>query len=747
MLISAVFFFGDSTSAMYENNLSPVNVVPFARDYLIEFVRAKTGWDQRNEVSDKTQLNYLCNYLSNEQIGCKTIIVEDEYIDRHYLEDYSEYYARCFPSHPRKCSRIHFFSTEFNQQRFISSLATNDKELANILTNSYLGFVVIRPIPHTFFAKICLSVYRNLANRINSKIITRPVTASLFGIDLTVNTVPFLEQDKVVSACATSAIWTALSASEEFSNSRLPSPSAITKAASNNHYEGTRTFPTVGLTPLQVARSLKTFGNEPSIFNCDVAGSRSDFKEHIYSYIQSGTPVILGGEVYELDGTKGRHLGKHLVCVVGYSTKTSNHPEGLKLLSEEIDKIYIHDDRYGPFVKVRMEGQEFSCAGQFKKGLVLSFDGNKNDAFVPEIAIVGLDHKVRIPYSHVFNICTSLAAHAELGIQDIEDFISNENLSTDEVTQYRQQQILFRKITEGIWDISLTTSVKIKKEILESTAFTTFNGMLNKTSLLLQSMPKHVWRCRLFNSQNSAGVPFTDILFDATEVPQGRVLIGFITYSVDAQEMWNYISEMINKRVWQRYKLSDNSVKQFIGCIVRFFSEINDRTYLNTLYGPAGIPRRSLKKGESDKLESIPIRTDSHTVRRGGQFDWSTLKTSIKYIWVINELGDIVLGEDVHNTDANGEQSFMGHPTLIDGKPGRVAGELFYRQDIKRWEINLRSRAYSGHLDKDTDEAKGYLENVARVNLVGLDVQLESSSDQVLIHDRSNPLAFLLTHI
>lgn len=712
---------------MHDNNISPVGVVGFSKDYLIDLVRHKTGWDQRNEVSDKTQLNYLCNYLANKEIDCQTLVVEDEYIDRHYLEDYAEYYARCFPSHPRKCSRVHFFSASFDQRTFLAGLSAGDPSFAASLKNSYLGFVVIRPIPHTFFAKICLALYKDLKDRSNSKLLTREVPVSLFGIDLVVETVPFLEQDKVVSACATSAIWTALSASPDFPLSRLPSPSAVTKAATNGHYDGTRTFPTAGLTPLQVARSLKTFGYEPTIFRCNANDQRSDLKEYIYSHIQSGTPVIVGGDVYELVGQQVRYLGKHLVSVVGYSTKPCEHVPGLRLLSHEIDKLYIHDDRYGPFVKVRMDPKSFKFQNDTKSGLVLSFDDCDNDIFVPEIAIVGLDPKVRIPYAHVFDICTSFVAHCSLALQDIEGLASDDSLDAIKREENDQLQQSFKVLTEGVWDISLTTCVKIKEEAMQSKEFFTFNGMVNKSTLLLQSMPKHVWRCRVLEEREGEKRAFTDIFFDATEVPQGRMLIGFITYTANAQRLWNTISNFIEQRIWQSYQLSDNSVQKLIGPFIRFFSQLKDRTYLNTLYGPAGVPRRALKRGESDATSSIAIRPDTYTIRRGGSFAWTTLDSSKKYIWVINELGDIVIGEDIVDESGDGETTYQGHPTLIDGKPGRVAGELNYLKGEETWTINLKSRAYSGHLDPASDEAQGYLRNVVGINLQGLEVKLEGT--------------------
>ena len=43
------------------------------------------------------------------ELKAKTILVENCYIDRDYLEDFSAYYVRCFASYKRLCTRLHFF--------------------------------------------------------------------------------------------------------------------------------------------------------------------------------------------------------------------------------------------------------------------------------------------------------------------------------------------------------------------------------------------------------------------------------------------------------------------------------------------------------------------------------------------------------------------------------------------------------------------------------------------------------------
>lgn len=128
-------------------DLSPIAVVPYNKDYVVDFIRYKTDWDQRSEVFDKAQISYLDQYLLVNGTPAQTIVVENEYIDRHYLEDYAEYYARCFPDHPKLCSRLHFFAYDFKEHEFMESLANPSSPLIQELHKNYIGFVVIRPMP------------------------------------------------------------------------------------------------------------------------------------------------------------------------------------------------------------------------------------------------------------------------------------------------------------------------------------------------------------------------------------------------------------------------------------------------------------------------------------------------------------------------------------------------------------------------------------------------------------------------
>jgi hypothetical protein len=271
------------------------------------------------------------------------------------------------------------------------------------------------------------------------------------------------------------------------------------------------------------------------------------------------------------------------------------------------------------------------------------------------------------------------------------------------------------------WDIALTTNTALKEEIRRSDSFLMFNGAVDRTALLLPNMPRHIWRCRIRDEANPDTV-LSDILFDATEVPQGRVLIGCVSYDIGAVRLWQMVERCIAERDWQASDVDSRELQEGISCFLKFFEETKDRTYLNNQYGPLGLPRRELKDGELDYSQNITQRRDTLVVRRGFKDDSLAkfLHEDKKYIWVINEFGDAVVGEDV--VDANG---FKGHPTLIDGKPGRVAGELAYDATSQAWLANLRSRAYSSHLNQSSSEAQRYLKNVVDNNFPGIRVSAQ----------------------
>lgn len=744
---------------MSYSDISPFSVVAYDKSHIVELIRYKTGWNQRGEVYSKAQINYIDQYLKNKSTFAETLVIEYEYIDRHYLEDYSEYYARCFPSHPRTCARAHFFSHKFEEEDLLNALRSENSEFTKQLQENYIGFAVLRPIPKTCIAKLCLKAYTN-ENDVDSdyKIITKRVDTNLFGIKLSVESAPFLEQDKVVSACATSAIWTFLSASKDRPSDANPSPSAITKSAFDQNTDGVRTFPNTGLSAVQVCRSLKYFDFEPTLFykNNEKGGAKvflDELKEYVFSHISAGVPVILGGDVFDCttDGVEPRHLGKHLVCVLGF--KATPKSSDKKIYAHSIDKLYVHDDRYGPYVRleslarIRREKDDSEGFRSWlrsiiriirkkqdapKDGFQLAIINDRNlikrEIFVPDVAIVGLYHKIRISYPTVFDMHHSFLAYLKTSIANIDNLWSHFEPSRKQY--YSKIKSAISEYTNGSCQIALTTNSEYKNEILKSVDFVSFNGVLDKVFFLTASLPKYIWRCRTLVDGNI----HSDILIDATEILQGKIILGTVSYCRNAEVLYKYIEKSNGAHEWER--TGSESERELIGGYISFFQRGSGESKLNSIYGPLKLPKRKLKPGEFDDINNITPRSDISIIVGAEKSPfWDSLEkyklthnpASIKhkkYIWVINGDGHLVVGEDIEDeNDKEGNTKYLGHPTLISGMPARLGGEFVFING--NWFVNLKSRAYpSGHKPQ-SKEWHAILDRVIKYNINGLSIEKE----------------------
>ena len=101
------------------------------------------------DVWPPVQLTYLSAYL--EQIRCATVLIEEHYVDRDYVEDMAIFYARSLRAYPPYCQRMHFFSESFDDKKWRDLLVRANRgeadKMRQWLQDSYLGFSVTRPTP------------------------------------------------------------------------------------------------------------------------------------------------------------------------------------------------------------------------------------------------------------------------------------------------------------------------------------------------------------------------------------------------------------------------------------------------------------------------------------------------------------------------------------------------------------------------------------------------------------------------
>ena len=492
-------------------------------------------------VNQKLISTYFENYF--EYLDAKKIIIEHDYIDRDYLEDFCGYYVRCFKNYKRECKRLHFFNKNFTSGQF-ESLLRGEKSKINkkFLNEAYLGFVVVKPLPQTIIGRTCLKTYDSDNGRRHFPII-RDYEANLFGIELRVKSLAFQEQDQVVSACATSALWSIFQETGKKFQHIIPSPVDITKIACDPLPLETRYLPNKGLTLPQMAHAIRTIGLEPFLIKAD---DEKILKSAVYAYIKGGIPVLM--MVALVDTSKvsktvkyGEFIALHAVSITGYSLGLKNtipvQPSDFKLKASRLDEFYAHDDQVGPFARMVFDQKKVSYSIDRdrindKNSLHTSWRGKDNKIgsmrAVPMALLIPVYHKIRIPYDLI---------QAKITYFD-DSFI--EVLRSGSITNLTQRLE---------WDIFLTTQNDFKSDLLQSDIL----PAKLKQEILTSSMPRFLWRARA-----SCGEKYIlELIFDATEIEQGLTLNRAIGYEeelfktiVNISKIKSFSDQFKGKPIW-----------------------------------------------------------------------------------------------------------------------------------------------------------------------------------------------------
>jgi hypothetical protein len=460
------------------------------------------------DIDGKIHKQYFSDYFA--ELDAKTFIVEYEYVDRDYLEDFSSYYVKCFKDYARKCSRLHFFKVSFTAEQFAEVLVGAMPDLVSTLQESYLGFIIVKPLPRTIIGRTCLKTYPAAGRRYFP--VTRDYPVNLFGIPLVVNTLAYQEQDQVAAACATSALWSIFHRTGHLFHHPIPTPIEITKSATYNYPTQVRTIPNHGLTLEQMSDAIRDVGLEPFLVN---VAKEYNLKSVVYSFLKAGVPVAFAIVIVDASLSPSPIIGHHAVAVTGYSLgRTAAIPEapsGFLSTASRIDKIYVHDDQIGPFARMCLDGQQVNVLVDPTKppipsiSLSTSWWGqNKvigSARAIPLTILVPLYHKIRITY----------------------DIIERTVINFDSAIERFRSRGLLPFLKERIeWNIYLSTNNALKEEILRSNGY----NALNRKEVLTEKMPRYIWRSIAFVNHQR----LIELIFDATDIEQGNFFVMAVKY-------------------------------------------------------------------------------------------------------------------------------------------------------------------------------------------------------------------------
>lgn len=459
------------------------------------------------EVVEKPHIKYLDVYLLF--IGAKCAIIEYEYVDRDYLEDYTRYYSRCFKAYKRECVRVHFFSKEYSTDEINRTLLDEDGRDRALIQESYLGFVVLRPLQRTIIGRTCLLPYAESNGRHYKALCD--VSVSFFGVQLNVHCMPFQEQDSTVAACATCALWSAFQVTANYFKHAVYTPGRITELATSHGLSSVRSLPNgSGLTINDVLYAVRHVGLDPVVVraNNEVAGT-SVILGNVYSYLGLGISVVVLGDIVNEDGEK---KGGHAITVNGYHLAENYNGRGCgssKLRAGLIDKLYVHDDQMGPYARAEIQ-DDGVCGRWLLKHDDTHYQMELVKIFVPKFLVIPVYQKIRVSYDEVWTCA------------------------------YEFDRIIcvlpeLRGAME--WDITLRASNCIKSLVRQETVIPSEERL----RFLTTGLPKYVWELTLYCN----GTKWAMFCIDATDSGQGLNVAASIFYSPELPDMITALCEAV----------------------------------------------------------------------------------------------------------------------------------------------------------------------------------------------------------
>lgn len=435
-----------------------------------------------------------------------TQVVEEGYVDRDFVSDHVNYYATCFKAYPKNCRRLHFFrgdpaTVQASLQRILQEglpvLPADEKRVLDDLNGRYLGFAVIKPLPDKVLGRTAL-----LPPPGSTTPCVRRFDGHFGGIPLWVDSLPWQEQDQVVSACATSALWSAFQLTAHRFGYYVPTPYEITKRATDVGTEG-RPIPSEGLTIEQMSRATRAIGLEAELkeYKRIEGGKRMPrlpLLAYSYSYLRAGIPVVLAVEI------EGR--GRHAVTLCGYELgntplianeldATGVAKTEMQLTGSRIRAFIGHDDQIQPFAKMsvlyKRDAITLETAWDLDGGAA-ALGATRLADVTPLAAVVPLYHKIRISV-------LPLLPHVE----ELHRFLQNLKAFDGHYSALE-------------YDTYLVGVNEYKEEMLRS------RQILARERALLTPMPRFVWRLQAKTSKG----PVFDLLGDATDMEKSFQFIG-----------------------------------------------------------------------------------------------------------------------------------------------------------------------------------------------------------------------------
>ncbi|MFA5064053.1 MAG: hypothetical protein WC566_01120 [Dehalococcoidia bacterium] len=283
--------------------------------------------------------------------GCKTVVIENPYVDEDHRRCHAKLHRFAHSAVSRYCKRLHFFAREFANLNELKTISSSDQE-------SYMGMCVWRPTNAYPIGRTIIASKYGIKIPPAGKWIPYLTCAAYYpvniaGIKFTVYGFPFIQQDHLVTTCATASIWMCQwYMSERYNEIRRYYTPEITDLATAYDLSAGRAIPSEGLTNQQIVMAFRSLGYDPAQHDLVDKTSKQIYRI-LYNYIESGIPLVAS----IVTGTSMDHA----ITVLGHgleddcSPTPEAFPNAEKVEWQYIDAadyntvFIISDDQYGPY--------------------------------------------------------------------------------------------------------------------------------------------------------------------------------------------------------------------------------------------------------------------------------------------------------------------------------------------------------------------------------------------------------------
>lgn len=313
-----------------------------------------------------------------QELSARSVLIEDDYLDRDFSEAYAAYYSKTFRRHTKLCTRLLFFADDVSFVMSGDAVDVADRLEASL----FLGQIILRPISQAPIGQALLAQPPAPQGFESHLLVRGEYSAHVFGAELKVEGAPMTQQDSRVGACAQAAMWVAARHFHVRHRGPWLSTVSITKAAiAQAEWLGNQVVPAGSefLSANNMVAAIRFAGREPLMY-AGVPQWAMRPSDIINRYVDSGIPVIVGLEF------PGQAIG-HAIVITGQVIRDSA-AGALPIRptrAEYCEAFYANDDQIGPNIRVPLRtGSALSEANY-------SIDANAKYLIIP------LPEKVYLP--------------------------------------------------------------------------------------------------------------------------------------------------------------------------------------------------------------------------------------------------------------------------------------------------------------------------------------------------------------